>query len=286
MTVSKNDVFAEIGVDSRPDSAGGADPHSATEIFAGDLAVLPDPGRRPTRHRRPSLTMLSPRDPGCHVAADHAGEHSEDQFGYRCGFAGYAEHHGYRGGPAGRVRLAQLSGRITKRVQRPAIAPETLGPTVGDGEDPITADALYPRWADFFRPDECDHHRHLDLVAGFGVRATAQRHGLSQPNPVSVDRMGDPGGFRRRGRCSGSSADPDHRRRFSSDDRSGDQPVRSAPAPDCLRAQQLWPSQRATPVQGHGPRLQLAAWKYAELPHAMGCQGWFNARVSSCGRAR
>jgi len=27
----------------------------------------------------------------------------------------------------------------------------------------------------------------------------------------------------------------------------------------------------------------IAAWNYAELPHALGCQGWFTARVSSCG---
>jgi indolepyruvate decarboxylase len=50
--------------------------------------------------------------------------------------------------------LAELSVRITKRAQPPAITPDTLGPIVGGGEDPITADALYPRWADFFRPDD------------------------------------------------------------------------------------------------------------------------------------
>jgi indolepyruvate decarboxylase len=27
----------------------------------------------------------------------------------------------------------------------------------------------------------------------------------------------------------------------------------------------------------------IAAWNYAELPPALGCQGWFTARVSSCG---
>ena len=27
----------------------------------------------------------------------------------------------------------------------------------------------------------------------------------------------------------------------------------------------------------------IAAWNYAELPHALGCQGWFTARVSTCG---
>ena len=30
----------------------------------------------------------------------------------------------------------------------------------------------------------------------------------------------------------------------------------------------------------------IAAWNYAELPHAVGCQGWFTARVSTCRRAR
>ena len=27
----------------------------------------------------------------------------------------------------------------------------------------------------------------------------------------------------------------------------------------------------------------IAVWSYVELPHALGCQGWFTARVSSCG---
>lgn len=27
----------------------------------------------------------------------------------------------------------------------------------------------------------------------------------------------------------------------------------------------------------------IAAWNYAELPHALGCQGWFSARVNTCG---
>jgi hypothetical protein len=27
---------------------------------------------------------------------------------------------------------------------------------------------------------------------------------------------------------------------------------------------------------------EIAAWNYGELPHALGCQGWFTARVSTC----
>jgi indolepyruvate decarboxylase len=50
--------------------------------------------------------------------------------------------------------MAQLSGRMTNRARRPVIAPESLGPAVGGGEAPITAEALYPRWANFFRPGD------------------------------------------------------------------------------------------------------------------------------------
>ncbi|MEJ1975879.1 MAG: thiamine pyrophosphate-dependent enzyme [Acetobacteraceae bacterium] len=27
----------------------------------------------------------------------------------------------------------------------------------------------------------------------------------------------------------------------------------------------------------------VAPWRYAELPHALGCDGWFTARVATCG---
>jgi indolepyruvate decarboxylase len=50
--------------------------------------------------------------------------------------------------------LTQMSGRVTDMPQRPAIAPGTLGPIASDGDNPITADALYPRWANFFRPND------------------------------------------------------------------------------------------------------------------------------------
>jgi len=27
----------------------------------------------------------------------------------------------------------------------------------------------------------------------------------------------------------------------------------------------------------------IASWRYAELPHALGCERWFTARVATCG---
>ena len=128
---------------------------------------------------------------------------------------------------------------------------------MGGGDDPITADALYPRWANFFRPDDVIMTDTGTSSLGLAFAQLPNGARVSQPNPVGVDRMGDSGGVRRRDRRPGSSTGPDHRRRFAPDDRSGDQPVRSAwAAPDCLRAQQLRLSQRAHVVQGHAAGLQ------------------------------
>src|SRR5580692_11655844 len=50
--------------------------------------------------------------------------------------------------------LAELSRRVEKRNQKPPVQPGSLGPVKGAGNDPITADALYPRWADFIKPND------------------------------------------------------------------------------------------------------------------------------------
>ena len=69
--------------------------------------------------------------------------------------------------------LTQLSGRITNRPQRPAVAPGTLGPVTGGGDDPITADTLYPRWANFFRPNDVIMTDTGNVLARFGIRPAA-----------------------------------------------------------------------------------------------------------------
>src|SRR5580692_838398 len=50
--------------------------------------------------------------------------------------------------------LAELARRVKKRNQKPPVQPGSLGPVKGAGSDPITADALYPRWADFIKPND------------------------------------------------------------------------------------------------------------------------------------
>ncbi len=49
--------------------------------------------------------------------------------------------------------LAELSKRIEHRDWR-HIKPSSLGPLIGAAADPIDAASLYPRWAEFLRPDD------------------------------------------------------------------------------------------------------------------------------------
>ena len=47
--------------------------------------------------------------------------------------------------------LTELAGRVTRRGGQAPAKPGPPGPAAGTGSDPITAEALYPRWAEFLR---------------------------------------------------------------------------------------------------------------------------------------
>jgi indolepyruvate decarboxylase len=181
--------------------------------------------------------------------------------------------------------LAQLSGRITQRAQRPTIAPETLGPIVGGGEDPITADALYPRWAVFFRPD--------DVIitdtgtSSLGLAFAQLPKGAEFHNQTLWASIGwaTPAAF-------GAAVGAPHRRvilitgegshqmtvqEISQFGRHGLHPIIFVLNNSGYLSERMLCKNMALAYN------DIAAWNYAELPHAMGCQGWFNARVCSCG---
>ena len=48
--------------------------------------------------------------------------------------------------------LTELTGRIPRRNAKAPARPGSPGSAAGSGSDPITAEALYPRWASFLRP--------------------------------------------------------------------------------------------------------------------------------------
>jgi indolepyruvate decarboxylase len=181
--------------------------------------------------------------------------------------------------------LAQLSGRVTKRAQRPAIAPETLGPIVGGGEDPITADALYPRLADFFRPGDVIitdtgtsslglAFAQLPKGAEFHNQTLWASIGWATPAAFGA-AVGAPD--RRVILMTGEGAHQMTVQEISQFGRHGLRPIIFVLNNSGYLSERMLCKDMALAYN------DIAAWSYAELPHAMGCQGWFNARVRSCG---
>src|ERR1700730_238383 len=102
---------------------------------------------------------------------------------------------------------------------------------------------------------------------------------------MGINRLGDAGCARRRPCRSGSAHGSDHRRRFPPADRERYRchgTIRSKR--HCLRApQQRYLIERALEENPDWTYNDLAPWKYAELPKALGCADWFTARVSTLG---
>jgi len=181
--------------------------------------------------------------------------------------------------------LAGLAGRVTKSFQRPAIAAEALGPIANGGEDPITADALYPRWANFFRPD--------DVIitdtgtSSLGLAFAQLPQGAEFHNQTLWASIGwaTPAAFgaaigapdRRVILITGEGAHQMTAQEISQFGRHGLRPIVFVLNNSGYLSERMLCKDMALAYN------DIAAWNYAELPHAMGCQGWFNARVSSCG---
>jgi len=180
--------------------------------------------------------------------------------------------------------LTQLSGRITKRGQRPAIKPETLGSITGGGEDPITADALYPRWADFFRRD--------DVIitdtgsSSLGLTLAQLPKGAEFHNQTLWASIGwaTPAAFgaakgapdRRLILITGEGSHQMTAQEISQLGRHGLHPIVFVLNNSGYLSERMLCKDMALAYN------DIAAWDYAQLPRAMGCHGWITARVSSC----
>jgi indolepyruvate decarboxylase len=180
--------------------------------------------------------------------------------------------------------LAGLVGRVTNHAQRPAIAPGTLGPIVNGGDDPITADALYPRWANFLRPEDV-------IITDTGTSslglAFAQLPGGAEfHNQTLWASIGwaTPAAF---GAAIGA---PDRRLILITGEGSHQMTAQEIGQ---FGRHELRPIIFVLNNSGYLSERMLckdmalayndiASWNYAELPHALGCEGWFTARVSTC----
>ena len=182
--------------------------------------------------------------------------------------------------------LTQLSRRVkvTDKPQRPAIARGTLGPIVGGGDDPVTADALYPRWADFLRPNDVIMtdtgspslglaFAQLPKGAEFHNQTLWASIGWATPAAFGA-AIGAPD--RRLILITGEGAHQMTAQEISQFGRRGLRPIVFVLNNSGYLSERMLCRDMALAYN------DVAAWNYAELPHALGCQGWFTARVSTC----
>jgi len=181
--------------------------------------------------------------------------------------------------------LTELTRRVTKRNQKPPVQPGSLGPVKGAGSDPITVDALYPRWANFIKPNDI-----LITETGssaYGLAFTLLPKGAKFYNQTLWGSIGyaTPAAF-------GAAVAAPHRRvvlitgegshqltaqEISQFGRRGLKPIVFVLNNSGYMIERLLCKD---------PDIEyndLAQWHYAYLPKALGCDDWFTARVTTCG---
>ena len=181
--------------------------------------------------------------------------------------------------------LTELTRRAKKRSEKSPIKPVSLGAKVGSGSDPITVEALYPRWANFLKPNDI-------LVAETGTSALGLAFALL-PAGVTFHNQTLWGsiGWATPAAFGAAVAAPDHRlvlvtgdgshqltaQEISQFGRRGLKPIVFVLNNSGYLIERLICRNPAIAYN------DLASWRYSEIPHALGCDGWFTARVTTCG---
>jgi indolepyruvate decarboxylase len=146
--------------------------------------------------------------------------------------------------------LSGLVKRLPKRTDVKGPKASELGDPQGRGGDKITAEALYPRWGRFLKPNDILVAEDGHELDGDGLRTHAERLDVPQPNALGLDRLGHAGCLRRRAGRSKSSDGFDYGRGFTPAHRAGGGPVSSLRfEADHLLAEQQWLLDRAPALQ-------------------------------------
>jgi indolepyruvate decarboxylase len=200
-----------------------------------------------------------------------------------------AHHHAVVDGKTyAEVELGELLQTLAQRVPQrrwKTLAPAALGPAEGRGDAPITVDALYPRWQSFLKPEDIVVAETGTVSMGLGFARLPR--GASFHNQTLWGSIG----WATAAALGVALAAPSQRVLLFTGEGSHQ-----------LTAQEIGQFGRLglkpiVFVLNNGGYLierllnrdpaiaynDVAAWRYSELPHAMGCDGWFTARVATCG---
>ncbi|MBV8070815.1 MAG: alpha-keto acid decarboxylase family protein [Acidobacteriaceae bacterium] len=187
------------------------------------------------------------------------------------------------------VELRDILKALTQQVKRrqssmPLVA-ESFGPPIGQGDEEITSEALYPRWASFLRPDDVLVAEAGTCSAGLAFAPMPERVTFLNSCLWAAIGWATPAAF------GASIAAPDRRLVLITGEGAHQ-----------LTAQEIGQFGRrglkpivfvlnnsgylVERILCRNPEYvynDLASWRYAELPHALGCDGWYTARVTTCG---
>jgi indolepyruvate decarboxylase len=180
--------------------------------------------------------------------------------------------------------LVELAARLPRKdVRAPRVG--GLGEPDGDAGGKITPEYLYPRWQRMLRPDDilvCETG-----TASMGLAFATMPKGATFQNQTLWGAIGwaTPAAF-------GAALSSPHRRTILITGEGSHQ----------LTAQEVSQFHRfgLKPIifvlnnggylierlLGRNPEASyndIAQWRYQKLPEALGCDGWFSARVSTCG---
>ncbi len=180
--------------------------------------------------------------------------------------------------------LTELAGRVTRRTAKAPLKPGSLGSIVGGGSDPITAEALYPRWASFLLPDDIvvAETGTCSMGLGFALMPT----GATFHNQTLWGAIGwaTPAAF------GAAVAAPGQRVVLVTGDGAHQLTVQEISQ---LGRRGLRPVIFVLNNSGYlierllckDPQIaynDVASWRYCEIPRALGCDDWFTARVTTC----
>ena len=164
------------------------------------------------------------------------------------------------------------------------IAPAAPDPVCGSGDDPITAAALYPRWERFLRPN--DILMAETGTASMGMGFARMPAGATFYNQTLWGSIGwaTPAAFgaaiaapgRRTVLITGEGAHQFTVQEISQFARYGCKPVIFVLNNNGYLIERLLCKEPSIEYN------DIAQWRYAELPGALGCEGWYTARVATC----
>jgi indolepyruvate decarboxylase len=183
-----------------------------------------------------------------------------------------------------RDMLSELRGRVISRSRTTSLRAGSLGQIIGDDDDPISADALYPRWEKFFRPGDTIIAE--TGTASMGLAFAHLPRGATFHNQTLWGSIGwaTPASFgaavaNPQGRVVLVTGDGSHQltvQEITQFGRRGLKPIIFVLNNNGYLIERLLCQDPDISYN------DVASWNYADIPRALGCVDWYTARVTTC----